>query len=133
MTSADVKANRPLSPHIQVYRWRLTMAMSVAHRVTGAGLYAGTLLLVWWLVAAASGPEAFAVANAAAGSWLGLLVLAGYTWALVHHMFGGLRHFVWDFGAGLGKPARDRIALATLVGSLAITVVLWAIGLSLRG
>jgi len=133
MTNADVKANRPLSPHIQVYRWRLTMAMSIAHRITGAGLYAGTLLLAWWLVAAASGPDAFAIANAAAGSWLGLIVLFGFTWALVHHMFGGLRHFVWDFSAGLGKPARDRIALATIVGSVAITIVLWAIGLSLRG
>jgi succinate dehydrogenase / fumarate reductase cytochrome b subunit len=133
MSSADVKANRPLSPHIQIYRWRLTMAMSIAHRITGGGLYVGTLLLVWWLAAAASGPEAFAVANAAASSWLGLLILAGYSWALIHHMFGGLRHFVWDFGAGLGKPARDRIAVATIAGSLSATAAILAIGLWLRG
>jgi succinate dehydrogenase / fumarate reductase cytochrome b subunit len=132
MSSADFKANRPLSPHLQIYRWRLTMAMSIAHRVTGAGLYLGTLLFAGWLLAAASGPGAYGVAAAAASSWFGLLVLLGYTWALVHHMFGGLRHFFWDFGVGLGAPARDRIALATLVGSGTATAALWAIGLSLR-
>lgn len=132
MSSADLKANRPLSPHIQIYRWHLTMVMSIVHRVTGAALYFGTVLLVWWLVAAASGPGPFALANAVLGSWLGLLVLFGYSWALIHHMLGGLRHFVWDFGAALGKPARDRIALANLIGSVVLTIAVWAIGLALR-
>ena len=127
MSSADLKANRPLSPHIQIYRWPLTMAMSIAHRITGGALYFGTLLLVWWLAAAASGPGAFEFANAVFGSWFGLLVLLGYSWALLHHMLGGLRHFLWDFGVGLGKPARDRLALANLLGSAALTVVLWVL------
>jgi len=132
MSSADIKANRPLSPHIQIYRWYLTMIMSIVHRMTGGALYFGTLLLAWWLVAAAAGPEPFAIANRVLGSWLGLLVLFGYSWALIHHMLGGLRHFVWDFGYALGKPARDRIALANLVGSIVLTVALWAIGIWLR-
>jgi succinate dehydrogenase cytochrome b subunit len=126
MSSADAKANRPLSPHLQIYRWPLTMAMSIVHRVTGGALYFGTLLLVWWLAAAASGPKAFGFANAVFGSWFGLLVLFGYSWALLHHMLGGLRHFLWDFGIGLGKPARDQLALANIIGSVALTFVLWA-------
>ena len=132
MVSTGIKANRPLSPHLQVYRWPITMTMSIAHRVTGVGLYFGTVLLVWWLAAAAAGPAAFDFANAVLGSWLGLIVLIGYTWALIHHMLGGLRHFVWDFGIGLEKPARDILAWATLVGSLALTGLLWAVWLVLR-
>ena len=132
MPSADLKANRPLSPHLQIYRWPITMAMSIAHRVTGGALYFGTLLLVWWLAAAASGPRAFGFANAVLGSWLGLIVLFGYTWALIHHMVGGLRHFIWDFGIGLDKPARDNLAWANIVVSVALTLIVWAIGLALR-
>ena len=132
MASADIKANRPLSPHIWIYRWYLTMIMSIVHRVTGAALYFGTLLLAWWLVAAAAGPGPFAFANWVLGSWLGLVVLFGYSWALIHHMLGGLRHFVWDFGLALGKPARDQIALANVVGSVVLTIVLWAVVLILR-
>lgn len=132
MSNAELKKARPVSPHIQIYRWRLTMAMSIAHRLTGAALYFGTLLLVWWLVAAASGPDAFATANAVLGSWLGLLILFGYSWVLIHHMLGGIRHFIWDFGAGLGRPARDRIALANITGSVILTILVWAIGLALR-
>ncbi len=132
MSSADIKANRPLSPHLQIYRWTMTMAMSIAQRITGIGLYFGTLLLAWWLVALAVGPGPFAFANWVLGSWLGLIVLFGYSWALIHHMLGGFRHFVWDFGFGLGKPARDQIAWANLIGSVVLTVLLWAIALWLR-
>ena len=132
MSSADIKANRPLSPHLQIYRWHLTMLMSIAHRITGGALYFGTILLAAWLVALASGPGLFAVAQAVAGSWFGLVVLFGYSWALIHHMLGGLRYFVWDFGHALGKPARDRIALANLIGSIVLTLVVWALVLWLR-
>ncbi|HVZ13913.1 MAG TPA: succinate dehydrogenase, cytochrome b556 subunit [Bauldia sp.] len=132
MSSADLKANRPLSPHLQIYRWKITMAMSIFHRITGGALYFGTILLAWWLVALALGPGPFAFANWVAGSWLGLIVLFGYTWALIHHMLGGLRHFVWDFGYAMGKPARDRIAWANLVASVVLTVLLWAVGIWLR-
>ncbi len=132
MSHSDIKANRPLSPHLQIYRWPITMTMSIAHRVTGVGLYFGTILLVWWLAAAAAGPRAFDFANAVLGSWIGLIVLFGYTWALIHHMLGGIRHFIWDFGIGLDKPARDTIAWATIVASLGLTVIVWAVGLVLR-
>ncbi len=132
MSSAEIKANRPLSPHIQIYRWHLTMVMSIVHRVTGGALYFGTLLLAAWLVALASGLGPFATAQAIAGSWFGLLVLFGYSWALIHHMLGGLRHFVWDFGFAMGKPARDRIALANLVLSIVLTLLVWAVALMLR-
>jgi succinate dehydrogenase / fumarate reductase cytochrome b subunit len=130
MPSAEAKASRPLSPHLQVYRWSMTMAMSIFHRATGIAFYGGTLLLAWWLIAAASGEAYFNFVNGIFGSWIGLIILFGFTWSLVHHMLGGIRHFIWDFGRGMGKPARDRLALLNLVGSVAITIVLWAIGLS---
>ncbi len=129
MTTAGLKANRPLSPHLQVYRFAMTMAMSIVHRITGVGLYLGTVLLAWWLVAAASGPDYFQLVNRIYGSWIGLLILFLFTWALVHHMLGGIRHFIWDTGRGLDKPMRDHLATATLVGSVAITILLWIIGL----
>lgn len=122
---SDMKTARPLSPHLSVYRFVPTMAMSILHRITGTALYAGTLLVVWWLVAAASGPEAFATAAGFFGSVLGRLILFGYSWALLHHMLGGLRHFVWDTGHGLGKDTSTMLALATLGGSLALTAILW--------
>ena len=132
MSTADTKANRPLSPHIWIYRWPLTMVMSIVHRITGAGLYVGTALLAWWLLAAATSERAFAIANGFLGSWFGLIVLFGFTWALIHHMLGGLRHFIWDFGYGMGKPARDNLALANIVASVILTIVVWAIGLAVR-
>ena len=103
MSTADTKANRPLSPHIQIYRWHLTMVMSIVHRVTGAALYFGTALLAWWLIAAASGPAYFDFVNGLFGSWPGLVVVFGYSWALIHHMLGGIRYLIWDTGRGLGQ------------------------------
>lgn len=123
---------RPLSPHLQIYRWTWTMAMSVAHRVTGSALYVGTLLLAWWLVAMATGPEAYATFQWVAGSWLGRLVLFGYTWVLMHHMLGGLRHFVWDLGLGYDLATRMNLARITLVGSAVLTVLVWIVGYALR-
>src|SRR5438045_9369145 len=80
------RIERPLSPHLQTYRWTLTMALSIVHRVTGMALYFGTLLLAWWLIAAASGPGAYANVQAFTASTIGRLNLVGYTWALMHHM-----------------------------------------------
>jgi succinate dehydrogenase / fumarate reductase cytochrome b subunit len=121
---------RPLSPHLQVYRWPITMAMSIAHRVTGGALYVGTLLLVWLLVAAASGEGAYDFASGVFGSLLGRLVLFGYSFVLFHHLLGGLRHFIWDTGRGMEPGTRDTIAWATLAGSLALTVIVWIIALA---
>ena len=132
MSDAGAKANRPLSPHLQIYRWPLTMVVSIAHRVTGVGLYLGMALLAWWLAAVAAGEAYFNFVNGIFGSRIGLVILLGFTWALVHHMLGGLRHFVWDFGYGLGKPARDRLAIANIVLSVVITILLWVVGVALR-
>ncbi len=101
------------------------MAMSILHRATGAALYAGTLLLATWLLAAASGQASFETAQAVAGSWLGRLALFGYTFALMHHMMGGIRHFVWDLGKGYGLEERMALARYTLFASLPLTVLVW--------
>ncbi|MGI6244810.1 MAG: succinate dehydrogenase, cytochrome b556 subunit [Pseudochelatococcus sp.] len=124
-------AARPLSPHLQIYKLTWTMAMSVIHRLTGVALYAGTLLLVYWLVALAAGPEAFATAQDVFGSAIGRFVLFGYTWALLHHLAGGLRHFIWDLGYGYDLKARMGLARGTLIVSLVLTVLVWAVGLSI--
>ncbi|CAA0105230.1 Succinate dehydrogenase cytochrome b556 subunit [Starkeya nomas] len=118
-------AERPLSPHLQIYRPMLTMMMSIVHRITGVALYFGTLLLVIWLIAAASSPEAFDLVNGIYGSWIGLIVLVGYSWALIHHAIGGIRHFIWDTGAGFGPEARELMAKLTIGGSIGLTVLLW--------
>lgn len=127
-----MKANRPLSPHLWIYRWPLTMVVSIVHRITGAALYFGTILLAWWLIAAASGPAYFDFVNGLAGSWLGLVVVFFYSWALIHHMLGGLRYLVWDTGVGLTKRAREAMALANILGSVVLTIIVWAIGLGFR-
>jgi succinate dehydrogenase / fumarate reductase cytochrome b subunit len=132
MTTTNAKANRPLSPHLQVYRWTLTMAMSVVHRATGIALYAGTILLAWWLVAAAMGPEAFSWADAFFGSLIGRLILFGYTWALIHHMLGGIKHFVWDVGAAFDPAGRELVTRLTLIGSVALTMLVWVVAILLR-
>ncbi len=129
MAETKAPAARPLSPHLQIYRPMLTMMMSIVHRITGVGLYAGTLLLAWWLLAAASGPNAYAKFEWFAGSIIGRLILFGYTWALIHHMLGGVRHLIWDSGHGFGPNEREWLAAANLIGSIAITIILWIIGL----
>ena len=101
------RIERPLSPHLQTYRWTLTMALSIVHRATGMALYFGTLLLAWWLIAAASGPGAYANVQAFTGSFIGRLILFGYTWALMHHLLCGLRHLVWDLGYGFKASERE--------------------------
>jgi succinate dehydrogenase / fumarate reductase, cytochrome b subunit len=125
--SRTTTATRPLSPHLSVYRPMLTMIMSIAHRITGAALYAGTLLLAWWLIAASNDAAAFANVSGVMNSWIGRLILFGFTWALFHHMLGGLRHFVWDMGRGLDHPEREYLAAGTLGGGLALTLLVWAV------
>ena len=120
-------ASRPLSPHLQVYSPLLTMMMSIAHRITGAALYAGTLLLAWYLVALAAGPAQFATVAAVYGSLIGQLILFLFTWALFHHLLGGIRHFVWDTGVWMDHPQREWLAQGTLVGGLTLTVLVWLV------
>lgn len=125
---ANVTRSRPLSPHLQVYKPIPTMVMSIVHRITGAALYFGTVLVAWWLIAAASGEAYFDWANWFFGTLIGRLVLFGYTWALMQHMLGGLRHFMWDMGHGYEKHFATRLALLTPVVSVALTVLIWIVG-----
>ena len=127
-SGTGAQRSRPLSPHLQIYRPMLTMMMSIVHRVTGAALFFGTLLLAWWLIAAASGPNAYANVEWFMGSLVGRLVLFGYTWALLHHMLGGIRHLIWDTLHGLEPDDRELLTMATLVGSIALTLLLWVVG-----
>jgi len=131
-TTTRVK-ERPLSPHLQIYRITLTMAMSIVHRITGAGLYFGMALVAWWLTAAASGPNAYAMFEAFIGSLIGRLILFGYTWALIHHGLGGIRHLIWDMGRGFEPAERELLTLASLIGSIALTIVIWAVGYLVLG
>jgi len=133
MADAKMRSERPISPHLTVYRLTLTMAMSIAHRITGVALYLGTVLLVWWLVAASTSPRNFDVINGFFGSWIGWLVLIGFTWELFHHMLGGIRHLIWDTGRGLGEHERNLFARLTIIGSISLTILVWLIGLMLRG
>jgi succinate dehydrogenase / fumarate reductase cytochrome b subunit len=133
MDSPKAAPGRPLSPHLQIYRPMLSMMMSIVHRVTGAALYLGTLLVVVWLVSAAAGPSAFAAAQAVYGSILGQLVLFLYTWALVHHALGGVRHLIWDTIHGFGPRERELLYRATLGGSIGLTLLIWIVGYALKG
>ena len=110
----------------------LTMTMSIVHRVTGAALYFGTVILAFWLIAAASGKANFDVAQAVLGSFLGRIVLFGYTWALLHHMLGGIRHLIWDTGRGFGPEARETLAKMTLGGSIVLTILVWIVAYAVR-
>lgn len=136
MAETSVKAPvraRPLSPHLGIYRPMLTMMMSIVHRITGGALYFGTLLLAWWLIAAATGPEAYGFFMDVATSWIGRLVLFGYTWALIHHLLGGVRHFIWDLGKGFELGTVEWMARLSLAGSIILTFIVWAVAYAMAG
>lgn len=101
------------------------MLMSIVHRVTGIALSAGTVLLVWWLSAAAASDAHFSTVQAVFGSWIGQIVLFGFTWALVHHTAGGIRHLIWDTGRGFDLPSVEAGARITLAASIILTAALW--------
>src|SRR5215469_12344604 len=126
--SDDKLIRRPLSPHLQVYRWPLSMALSIGHRITGVGLGIGTVLLTWWLVAAAVSDDAFAAVQWFLATPIGLLLLLGWTVALFFHFFNGIRHLVWDAGFGFDKPHYDQSAWAVVIATLVATVILWTVG-----
>lgn len=120
-------AERPLSPHLQIYKPTITMVMSILHRITGVALFGGSLLVVIYLCGLAGGKDSFAIVQAIYGSIFGKLVLFGFTWALFHHMLGGLRHLIWDTGAMFDPESRAKLGWASLIGSVALTVLVWAI------
>lgn len=121
--------DRPLSPHLQIYRPQITSILSILHRLTGIALGLGALLLVYWLAAVAAGPHAFAQAQAVAGSWLGWLVLLGFTWALFYHLCNGIRHLFWDVGLGFELSTVRLTGWCVLLASLALTGAAWVVGI----
>lgn len=122
------KANRPLSPHLQIWRWGPAMAVSILHRVSGSGLgTVGLGVLLWWLGALASGPEAYATFQGQAATWYGKIVLIGLTWALFEHLLSGLRHFVLDIGAGYEVDANNRLSVLVMIGAVLLTGATWAL------
>ncbi len=125
MSRSTATRARPLSPHLSVYRFTPTMAMSILHRITGIAIYFGMLLIAAWLIAAATSPDWFDVVQGLVGSWFGLAVLVGFTWAIYHHMLGGIRHFIWDTGVGLEKRTATVLANLTWIGSVLLTALTW--------
>lgn len=121
------RGNRPLSPHLTVYRWHIPMLTSILNRVTGVALIAGALLSVWWLLAAAVSSEYFAVVDGLVTSWLGDLVMLGSVWALWYHALGGLRHLIFDQGLGLEIDMAEKLGLAVIAGSVLLTLITVAI------
>jgi succinate dehydrogenase / fumarate reductase cytochrome b subunit len=124
---SSLEARRPLSPHLSAYRFTLSMMMSVGHRVTGVPLYFGTLLLVWYLVAAATDKKSFDLVAWVMGSFLGQLVLLGYTWALLQHLINGIRHLIYDAGYGWEDPTRERLVYATLIVPIVLTIIVFGL------
>ena len=125
---ADVnRGNRPLSPHLQIYRPQLTSITSILTRITGNALLLGALMIIWWFLAAATGPEYFAVADAALNSILGGLILIGSLWALWYHLLAGLRHLIWDMGYMLEVEQAEKLGWACIGGSVLLTLFTLAV------
>ncbi len=120
--------SRPLSPHLQIYRPNLTMAMSILHRITGAVLYFASFLGVWWLMGLASGPKYFAYVDEMFRSWPGLVILFAVSYQLFHHAFGGIRHLVWDAGYGFSTRSAERMGLVSLGLAIVATLLVWLLG-----
>ena len=141
---ADPKANtagprarplapRPLSPHLSIFRPYINMVMSIIHRISGAANYFGSLLLAVWLISAAAGESEFNAVSSILASPLGLIVLFGFTWSVMHHMLGGIRHFIWDTGHGFELPTVRLLSWGTLLGSITLTGLIWVAALSQWG
>jgi succinate dehydrogenase / fumarate reductase cytochrome b subunit len=124
------QAGRPLSPHLQIYKPQLTSVLSILHRATGIALSVGTLLLVWWLLALATGPAAYARAQGFLGSWLGVLLLVGWAYALFFHLCNGIRHLVWDSGHGLDIGTTYITGWAVVAASAGLTAIAVIIGIA---
>jgi succinate dehydrogenase / fumarate reductase cytochrome b subunit len=126
-------ATRPLSPYVQIYRWPVTMATSIAHRVTGVGLSLGTLLVTWWLLALASGPHAYDVFSAVARDPVGQIVLFGFVWSLAYHLLNGIRHLAWDIGRGFDVHTANRTGVLVVALSLLLAIAAFAYAYAVKG
>lgn len=121
------EVNRPLSPHLQVYRLPLSAILSILHRATGVALSVGTLLLVWWLVSAAQGESEFNFVSSVIGSLLGQLILFGWSFALFFHLSNGVRHLFWDAGYGYDLDTVAKSSIAVIASATILTVFVWAL------
>ena len=117
----------PLSPHLQIYRWPITMVASIVHRITGMALAGGTLFLAWWLIAAASGPEAYEYFVSWTVHPLGRFVLFGFVWSLAFHLLNGVRHLAWDVGYGFKVPTARITAAASFALSFLMALAVFAL------
>jgi succinate dehydrogenase / fumarate reductase cytochrome b subunit len=124
---------RPLSPHLTIYRWPVTMATSIVHRATGVALAAGTVLMCWWLIAIASGPGAFNEFTGLATTPLGEVILFGFVWSLAYHLLNGMRHLAWDLGYGFAVSTANLSGILVIAGSLLLAAALFALAYSGHG
>ncbi len=124
---------RPLSPHLQVYKPQITSVLSITHRATGVGLGLGTLLIAWWLITLAAGPDSFATAQGFMGSIIGRLLLLGFTLALFYHLANGIRHLFWDAGVGFELETVSKSGWAVVVATVLLTVLTWFVAYAVRG
>lgn len=122
--------NRPLSPHLQIYGWQISMLTSTLHRLSGIGLAMGSVLLAVWLCAAASGPEAFATANGIASAWYGQILMFCWSLTLFYHLCNGVRHLAWDFVVGLELETAKITGYLVIGISIALTVIVWICALA---
>ena len=127
--SDGTTVRRPLSPHLQVYKPQITSVLSILNRISGCAISVGTLLLVWFLVAAAGSPKAYASMQGFMGSFIGLLLLFGWTIALVYHFVAGLRHLAWDLGYGWSLPEVYKTGKAAIIATAVLTILIWVVGL----
>ncbi|WP_426164452.1 succinate dehydrogenase, cytochrome b556 subunit [Sandarakinorhabdus sp. DWP1-3-1] len=119
-------APRPLSPHMTIWKWQVHAIVSILHRITGNAMALGAVVLfLWWLIAAATGPEAYRIFMAVATGWFGILVAIGFSWVFFQHLCSGIRHLVMDTGQGLEITASKTLARGTIVAAIALTVILW--------
>jgi succinate dehydrogenase / fumarate reductase cytochrome b subunit len=133
MTTPKAAINRPISPHLTIYRPQISSMPSIVHRITGMGLGIGTIWLAWWLIAAASGPEAFAVVQGFSSSLIGRLLLLGFTWALAFHFMNGVRHLIWDLGYGFDLKSMELGGWIAVYGSVLLTIAMWVLATIMRG
>lgn len=125
--AAQAPSKRPLSPHIGIYRLTLSMLMSGLHRITGLAMVAGMIVVTWWLLAAAAGRNAYGTFEAFEASWIGRLILFGFSWAILHHVLGGIRYLIWDLGIWVDNDGREWLVRANIIGSILCTILLWVI------
>ncbi len=124
---------RPLSPHLTIFRPYMNMTMSILHRMTGAASYFGSVLLAAWLLAAATSDAWFDWVSGLLATPIGLIVLFGFSWSVMHHLLGGIRHFIWDTIHGFGKDSVRLLSWLSIILSLAITAAIWMAGVSIWG